>query len=64
MINMKGKGIFLKPIRGTDIGAGRPLKLKVKERFLMLLVGYTLHSQFLDFCLTLIKEMFVEIYLC
>jgi hypothetical protein len=50
--------------RIRDIGAGRPFKLKVKERFVMLLytTDYTLHIHYQDFYLTLIKAMFVEIY--
>ncbi|MBV9176224.1 MAG: transposase family protein [Nitrososphaeraceae archaeon] len=32
--------------RQRDMGAGRPFKLKVKERFLMLLVYYRLYITF------------------
>jgi hypothetical protein len=52
--------------RIRDIGAGRPFKLKVKERFVMLLVYYRLYITYIhyqDFYLTLIKAMFVERYI-
>ena len=55
--------------RQRDVGAGRSFKLKVKERFfLMLLVYYRLyitHTYFQDFCLILTRAMFVGIlYAC
>ena len=53
--------------RQRDVGAGRPFKLKVKERFLMLLIYYRLyiisHSHYQDSYLILTRVMFVEIYL-
>src|SRR6476661_6944040 len=53
--------------RKRDVGAaGRPFKLKVKERFVMLLytTGYTSHIRYQDFYLTLTRAMFVGIYAC
>ena len=52
--------------RKRDVGAGRPFKLKVKERFVMLLytTGYTSHIHYQDFYLTLTRAMSTEIYLC
>ena len=41
-MNMREKG-FLEPRGKGIVGAGRPFKLKVKERFLMLLVYYRLY---------------------
>jgi hypothetical protein len=35
-----------KPNRQRDVGAGRPFKLKVRERFVMLLVYYGLYITF------------------
>src|SRR5919106_3261015 len=35
-----------KKIRKRDVGAGRPFKLKARERFLMLLVYYRLYITF------------------
>ena len=51
--------------RKRDIGAGRPFKLKAKERFLMLLLSITdctlpLHYQ--DFYLILTRVISAEIY--
>ena len=55
--------------RKRDVGAaGRPFKLKVKERFVMLpsllQVIYTSHIHYQDFYLTLTRAMSTEIYLC
>ena len=53
--------------RERKVGAGRPFKLKVKERFfLMLLVYYRLyiHTHFQVFYLILTRVMSVGIYPC
>ena len=50
--------------RKRDVGAGRPFKLKPRERLLMLLViiiDCTLHMHYRDFYLILIRAMYLEI---
>jgi hypothetical protein len=52
--------------RERDVGAGRPFKLKVRERFLMLLVYYRLYITFTyqNFYLTWTRVMSAGIYAC
>jgi hypothetical protein len=52
--------------RKRDVGAGRPFRLKLRERFLMLLVYYrlTLPLHYRGFFLILTRAMFVGIYAC
>ena len=57
--------VFLKG-RGKEmlVGAGRPFKLKPRERLLMLLVfiiDCTLHMHYRDFYLILTRAMYLEI---